>query len=170
MPRKKPVEVEKWHHDKDWSAAHQDRMTVGQRVADAVAAGMGSWVFIIIQTLLVAAWMILNIIEVVSHHWDPYPFILLNLLFSTQAAYAAPIIMMSQNRSAERDRFHANADFRTNVESKKDIEAVQIQLSRMENEKLDRILTLLSDGDAGKLDAVLGLLKAADGAAPPSIA
>lgn len=71
--------------------------------------------------------------------------------------------MMSQNRSAERDRFQANADFQTNVESKKDIESVQVQLARIENEKLDRILTLLSDGDAGKLDAVLGLLKAAEG-------
>jgi uncharacterized membrane protein len=166
MPRKKPVEVEKWHRDKDWSAAHRDRMTVGQRIADAVASGMGSWAFIIIQTLLVAAWMILNVIELVSHHWDPYPFILLNLLFSTQAAYAAPIIMMSQNRSAERDRFQANADFKTNVDSKKDIEDVQRQLSRIEDEKLDRILALLSDGDSGKLDTVLAALKGANSAAP----
>ena len=158
MRNRKPVDIEKWHHDKDWHAAHRDRMTVGQRVADAVAAGMGSWTFIIVQTLLVAAWMVLNVIEVVSHRWDPYPFILLNLLFSTQAAYAAPIIMMSQNRSAERDRFQANADFKTNVDSKKDIESVQRQLSRIEDEKLDRILSLLSDGDTGKLDAVLGLL------------
>ena len=151
MPKKKPVEVEKWHHEKDWSAAHKDRMTVGQRIADAVASGMGSWAFIIVQTVLVVAWMTLNIIEVTSHRWDPYPFILLNLLFSTQAAYAAPIIMMSQNRSAERDRFQANADFQTNVDSKKDIEAVQVQLSRIENEKLDKILALLSDGDSGKV-------------------
>ena len=158
MRNRKPVDIEKWHHDKDWHAAHRDRMTVGQRVADAVAAGMGSWTFIIVQTLLVAAWMVLNVIEVVSHRWDPYPFILLNLLFSTQAAYAAPIIMMSQNRAAERDRFQANADFKTNVDSKKDIESVQRQLSRIEDEKLDRILSLLSDGDTGKLDAVLGLL------------
>jgi uncharacterized membrane protein len=166
VPRKKPVEVERWHHDKDWSAAHKDRMTVGERVADAVAAGMGSWTFIIAQTLFVVVWMAVNIIEVATHRWDPYPFILLNLLFSTQAAYSAPIIMMSQNRSAERDRFQANADFQTNVESKKDIEAVQVQLSRIENEKLDRILSLLSDGDAGKLDAVLGLLKPSGSSAP----
>ena len=164
MPKKKPVEIEKWHRKKDWSAAHKDHMTAGQRIADAVATGMGSWGFIIIQTLFVIAWMTLNIIEVASHRWDPYPFILLNLLFSTQAAYAAPIIMMSQNRSAERDRFQANADFQTNVDSKKDIEAVQVQLSRIENEKLDKILSLLSDGDSGKLHAVLGLLKSGDGA------
>jgi uncharacterized membrane protein len=127
---------------------------------------MGSWTFIIVQSLFVVAWMILNVVEVVSHRWDPYPFILLNLLFSTQAAYAAPIIMMSQNRSAERDRFQANADFKTNVDSKTDIENVQRQLSRIEDEKLDRILTLLADGDSGKLDAVLGLLRPHEGSTP----
>ena len=169
MPRKRPVEVEKWHHEKNWHAAHKDRMTFGQRIADAVATGMGSWTFIIIQTMFVIVWMTANIIEVVTRRWDPYPFILLNLLFSTQAAYAAPIIMMSQNRSAERDRFQANADFKTNVDSKKDIEAVQVQLARIENEKLDKIIALLADGDAGKLDAVLGMLKAGEaGSAPAS--
>lgn len=77
--------------------------TVGQRSADAIAAGMGSWRFIILQTLFVAGWIALNLVALV-HHWDSYPFILLNLLFSTQAAYAAPIIMMSQNRQAQKDR------------------------------------------------------------------
>jgi uncharacterized membrane protein len=166
MPKKKPVAVETWHHAKDWSAAHQEHMTIGQRIADAVASGMGSWRFIIIQSCIVAVWIVLNLVEVIFKPFDPYPFILLNLLFSTQAAYAAPIIMMSQNRSAERDRFQATADFQTNVESKKDIESVQRQLARMENDKLDRIITLLSDGDAGKLDAVLGILRPAAGEAP----
>jgi uncharacterized membrane protein len=161
MPRKKPVEVETWHHDKTWTAAHRDKMTFGQRVADAVASGMGSWAFIIIQTLFVIAWMALNIVEVATHRWDPYPFILLNLLFSTQAAYAAPIIMMSQNRSAERDRFQANADFQTNVEAKKDIESLQLQLARIENDKLDKIMELLGDGDGSGLEAALEAIKAA---------
>jgi len=149
MPRKKPVEVESWHDTKDWSSAHRERMTVGQRVADAVASGMGSWQFIIAQTVFVVAWMTLNIVEVATHRWDPYPFILLNLLFSTQAAYAAPIIMMSQNRSAERDRYQASADYRTNVEAKRDIERVQKQLARIENDKLDRILQVVDERSAG---------------------
>jgi uncharacterized membrane protein len=76
---------------------------IGARLADAIAAGMGSWPFIIGQSFLVGAWIVLNLIGMVNH-WDPYPFILLNLLFSTQAAYAAPVIMMSQNRQAARDR------------------------------------------------------------------
>ena len=70
-------------------------MTFGQKIADSVATGMGSWRFIILQSILVALWVVLNFIAWFSH-WDPYPFILLNLLFSTQAAYAAPVIMMAQ--------------------------------------------------------------------------
>jgi uncharacterized membrane protein len=77
--------------------------TTGERAADTVAAAMGSWRFIIIQSAIVAAWILLNLVAVLRH-FDPYPFILLNLLFSTQAAYAAPIIMMSQNRQATKDR------------------------------------------------------------------
>jgi uncharacterized membrane protein len=76
--------------------------TFGQRAADAIANGMGSWPFIIIQSLFVGVWIVLNVVGVIQH-WDVYPFILLNLLFSTQAAYAAPIIMMSQNRQAQKD-------------------------------------------------------------------
>jgi uncharacterized membrane protein len=77
--------------------------SVGERAADRVAAAMGSWRFIIIQTVIVLCWMTCNVVGFV-HHWDIYPFILLNLLFSTQAAYAAPIIMMSQNRQSQVDR------------------------------------------------------------------
>lgn len=77
------------------------------------------------------------------NHWDEYPFILLNLLFSTQAAYAAPIIMMSQNRQSERDRANAEADYRTNIEAKIEIEELQQKLNAIEVEKLDKILEIL---------------------------
>ncbi len=119
-------------------------MTTGQRMADGVATFMGSWKFIIFQTVFVVLWMALNVIGLFMH-WDPYPFILLNLLFSTQAAYAAPIIMMSQNRASERDRLHAEEDYRTNVEAKQEIEKLQLDLSRIENDKLNRILEILSE-------------------------
>jgi uncharacterized membrane protein len=84
-------------------------LTFGQRAADAVANGMGSWRFILWQTAGITAWIIMNGAQAAWMLWsgkpfDPYPYILLNLLFSTQAAYAAPIIMMSQNRAAIRDR------------------------------------------------------------------
>ena len=76
-------------------------------------------------------------------HWDPYPFILLNLLFSTQAAYSAPIIMMSQNRQSQRDRVHAEADYQTNIEAKLEIEELQVRLNRIEIDKLDKIVKIL---------------------------
>lgn len=127
---------------KNWHEQHLAQITFGNKVADSVAKGMGSWGFIIIQTVLVAIWMGLNIVGY-CYHWDAYPFILLNLLFSTQAAYAAPIIMMSQNRQSERDRTQAQADYATNLEAKQEIEALSRKLAQIETEKLDRILKLL---------------------------
>jgi uncharacterized membrane protein len=91
---------------RNWHEKHLHDRSFGERIADTVAQGMGSWRFIIIQTVIVVVWMAGNILGVVLH-WDPYPFILLNLLFSTQAAYSAPIIMMSQNRAAQRDKAEA---------------------------------------------------------------
>jgi len=128
----------------NWHDHYKDSLNFGSRVADWVAKGMGSWTFIIVQTILVLVWMGLNLVAYVKH-WDPYPFILLNLLFSTQAAYAAPIIMMSQNRQNERDRVQANADYQTNLEAKKEIEALAIMLSTIDVEKLDKIIGLLND-------------------------
>jgi len=132
----------------NWHAKHTASLTLGGRIADTVAKGMGSWKFIIIQTVLVVLWMALNLVGF-FYHWDVYPFILLNLLFSTQAAYAAPIIMMSQNRQNERDRMHAEEDYKTNVDAKKEIEALQIILKTIEVEKLDKIIQMLE-----KLDKV----------------
>jgi uncharacterized membrane protein len=84
------------------SRIHEPK-TIGERVSDVVVGAMGSWRFIIVQTVIVALWVTLNIAEVVLKPWDPYPFILLNLSFSTQAAYAAPLILMSSNRQAAKD-------------------------------------------------------------------
>ena len=86
----------------------------------------------------------LNIIGFIKH-WDAYPFILLNLIFSTQAAYAAPIIMMSQNRQSQRDRIQAQEDYQTNIDAKKEIEDLQLHLSKIEDEKLDKIIQMLQE-------------------------
>ena len=128
-----------------WHARHRADFTTGERIADAVAKGMGSWTFIIAQTVVVAIWITLNIIAWLRA-WDPYPFILLNLLFSTQAAYAAPLILMSQNRQNERDRYQAESDYRTDARAGKEIDEVKIALARIEKDKLDRILELLEKG------------------------
>lgn len=138
MEQPKKLELINWHSE------HEESLEFGAQLADKVATGMGSWRFIIIQSVIVAIWMILNFVAFISH-WDPYPFILLNLLFSTQAAYAAPIIMMSQNRQNERDRKHAEADYQTNIEAKLEIEALTLQLSKLETDKLDMIIKMLNE-------------------------
>ncbi|MEO6233129.1 MAG: DUF1003 domain-containing protein [Ferruginibacter sp.] len=127
-----------------WHERHLKSLTYGDRLADVVATGMGCWRFIIIQSFVVLIWMGLNVLGFVRH-WDPYPFILLNLLFSTQAAYAAPIIMMSQNRQSERDRIQAQEDYQTNIDAKREIEALQLQISTLEIKKLDRMIALLEE-------------------------
>ena len=128
---------------KTWHEKHRETLTFGQMWADKLALGMGSWPFIISQTIIILIWIILNIIGFI-YHWDPYPFILLNLLFSVQAAYAAPIIMMSQNRQTERDRYQASEDYKTNIEAKKEIEELQIALARIENDQRNEILKMLN--------------------------
>ena len=127
---------------KTWHEKYHSTLSFGGRLADAVAKGMGSWKFIILQTVLVIIWMTLNIVAFMFH-WDVYPFVLLNLLFSTQAAYAAPIIMMSQNRQNIRDRLQAEEDYKTNKEAKQEIEELTIRLKSMEVDKLDKIIELL---------------------------
>jgi len=129
---------------KDWHHEHLESRTPGQVIADAVARGMGSWPFIITQTVLVVAWITLNLIAWVQH-WDPYPFILLNLLFSVQAAYAAPIIMMSQNRQSERDRVQAQADFETNVRAESEVKRILDAFERLEREHLLPIAEKLNE-------------------------
>lgn len=131
-------------NQKNWHKAHEETSSFGQKLSDKIASGMGSWKFIIWQSVIVIVWMILNIIAFFQH-WDPYPFILLNLIFSTQAAYAAPIIMMSQNRQNQRDRLQADNDYKTNLEAKEEIEALALQINKLETEKLDVIIKLLKE-------------------------
>ena len=127
---------------KNWHAAHAAELTFGQRIADSVAIAIGSWSFIIAQSVVLAVWIVVNVLAWLDH-WDPYPFILLNLALAFQAAYAAPFIMISQNRQAERDRLQAEADYRTNVEAEQRIEDLQRRLAAIELNKLDYIIRLL---------------------------
>jgi len=105
-------------------------LTAGQRIADSVAAGMGSWRFIIIQSVILVIWIILNVTAFVEQ-WDPYPFILLNLALSFQAAYAAPFIMMSQNRQQDIDRKAAENDYQVNIKAELEIEALHQKIDEL---------------------------------------
>ncbi len=129
---------------KNWHEKELDTRSFGDKMADWVASTLGSWNFIIIQSIIVVGWIIVNLVAY-KYRWDPYPFILLNLLFSTQASYAAPIIMMSQNRQADRDRAQATADYETNLRAKEEIEELQTRLARIEDQKLDEIIKLLKE-------------------------
>jgi uncharacterized membrane protein len=105
-------------------------LTLGQRIADAVAATMGSWTFIISQSVILLFWVVLNVTAYVQR-WDPYPFILLNLALSFQAAYAAPFIMMSQNRQQDIDRQSTEHDHQINIKAELEIELLHQKIDEL---------------------------------------
>ena len=100
---------------KDNVDAHTQTLTFGDRMADKIAASVGSWSFIIIALSIIAAWVVLNVI--VKNLFDPFPFILLNLILSCIAAIQAPVIMMSQNRQEDKDRIKSKNDYKINLKS-----------------------------------------------------
>jgi uncharacterized membrane protein len=119
--------------------------SVGQRAADRVALIVGSWKFIIIQTLILSVWALLNVTAWV-YHWDPYPFILMNLFLSLQAAYTAPVIMMSQNRLSEKDRIDAHNDYELNIKAETEVRTILEHLEA-QNEALRKILEQVSPAE-----------------------
>jgi uncharacterized membrane protein len=121
----------------------EEQLTFGQQAADRVASVMGSWKFIIMQSIILTIWVILNITAWIRH-WDPYPFILMNLLLSLQAAYTAPMIMMSQNRQAARDRLEAHNDYLINQKAEEEIRAILNHLAA-QDQALTAIHQILRD-------------------------
>ena len=122
--------------------AHDHDLSLGQRVSDAVARTVGSWKFIIIQSIILVIWMVLNIVVVIEH-WDPYPFILLNLVLSFQAAYTAPIIMMSQNRQNEIDRRAAQHDYDINLKAELEIELLHQKLDLIREKEIAELTGII---------------------------
>jgi uncharacterized membrane protein len=116
----------------------------GQRIADRVAATMGSWTFIIIQSVLLAIWIVLNITAYVQQ-WDPYPFILLNLALSFQAAYAAPVIMMSQNRQQDIDRKSAEHDYQVNIKAELEIELLHQKIDELREAEILQLTKAMNE-------------------------
>jgi uncharacterized membrane protein len=143
------------------------QLGLGPRVSDAVARVVGSWRFIIIQSLLLAIWMALNIVGWIEH-WDPYPFILLNLVLSFQAAYTAPIIMMSQNRQAEIDRQAAQHDYDVNIKAELEIELLHQKIDLMREKEIAELIGIIRVLQGALCDASgrpLAQIQAAPGAA-----
>ncbi|MBU6371316.1 MAG: DUF1003 domain-containing protein [Alphaproteobacteria bacterium] len=119
------------------AAAMNAGVSFGDRAADAVAAVVGSWRFVLIQSSLLAAWLVWNTIG--GRPFDPFPFILLNLMLSFQAAYTAPIIMMSQNRQSDVDRKRAIADFDVNTKAELEIELLHHKLDLLREQEIARL-------------------------------
>jgi uncharacterized membrane protein len=145
--------------DRDVNQAADQALSFGQRVADGVAATMGSWRFILVQSGILAAWIALNVVEVLWRTWDPYPFILLNLVLSFQAAYAAPIIMMSQNRQSAKDRLQADFDLETNLKAETLIEELHGSVETLRIEQWNELLRL-QQSQIDMLRALVGRLEA----------
>ena len=121
-----------------------NKLTLGQVVADWVASTMGSWRFIIIQSFLLFAWIVLNVTAFIQR-WDPYPFILLNLALSFQAAYAAPFIMMSQNRQQDIDRKKAENDYNVNIKAELEIELLHQKIDELRAKEMQALTEAISD-------------------------
>jgi uncharacterized membrane protein len=126
------------------SKTKRSELTVGQSIADTVAATMGSWRFIIIQSAILLVWIVLNITAYVQQ-WDPYPFILLNLALSFQAAYAAPFIMMSQNRQQDIDRKQAENDYQINIKAELEIELLHHKIDQLRETEVLQLTKAVSE-------------------------
>jgi uncharacterized membrane protein len=105
---------------------------------------MGSWPFIIIQSLILFVWIVLNVTAFVEK-WDPYPFILLNLALSFQAAYAAPFIMMSQNRQQEIDRKEAENDYQVNIKAELEIELLHQKIDELREKEVTNLTNTIAE-------------------------
>lgn len=134
----------------------EEPLTFGQRLADRVTNSIGSWPFIIVQSAILLVWIIMNTIAW-RQHWDPFPFILLNLVLSFQAAYAAPIIMMSQNRQSEKDHLQVKNDYEVNLKAELEImqlhekfnelrDSSWVDLAHMQQRQIEMLERLVAEG------------------------
>ena len=132
---------------RDAADASDEESTLGERLSDKVAAVGGSWTFIICFSLTMLGWMLINT-DVLAHFgmaFDPYPYIFLNLMLSTLAAIQAPIIMMSQNRQAAKDRLAASLDFEVNLRAELEIMRLHEKIDQRIQQRLDLILERLPE-------------------------
>lgn len=129
----------------------EGELSLAQRASDLVAKTVGSWKFIIIQSVLLSIWVVVNVLAIMRQ-WNPYPFILMNLVLSLQAAYTAPIIMMSQNRQAVRDRIEAHEDYLINQKAEVEIRAILDHLAAQDQalENLHQMLLKMSTANGFK--------------------
>lgn len=122
-------------NSRTWHEKHRENRSWGDAIADSVAAFVGSWTFVIIHILWFTVWIVFQV--------EAFPYGLLTMIVSLEAILLSTLLMMAQNRQNERDRAQALEDYETNVGAKKEIEALQLTLNKIETEKLDKILRIL---------------------------
>jgi len=162
----KAAHIEKELHDKirrreriskNVHVAHREQLTFGQLVSDRLAEVAGSWTFILGFGLILGAWILVNTAAFV-HHWDKYPYILLNLFLSMLAAIQAPVIMMSQSRQEARDRIRAEHDYEVNLKAEIEIQQLHQKLDGLREKQWDDLLTIQKQ-QIDLLEAQLALLQ-----------
>lgn len=138
---------ERSHISKDVRRQSENNATLGQRVADKVASFGGSWPFIFLFISVMVVWVILNSFLLIywKKSFDPYPYILLNLILSMLAAIQAPVIMMSQNRQAEKDRLEATHDYEVNLKAELEIMALHDKIDQLRQEQLGELIKKQED-------------------------
>jgi len=124
--------VELFHKKDNKHPVLKQKLTFGQKASDVVTLFVGSWTFIILVFIILAIWMFMNSLMLI-YKWDPYPYILLNFVLSCLAAIQAPIILMSQNRQAERDRINAKYDYQVNRKAEREITDIQKDLEKIKS-------------------------------------
>lgn len=124
--------------------AQKRKLTLGQRVADKMAAKVGSWAFLIGQSTILAGWVGLNLAPGVPH-WDEQPFILLNLVFSFASAYTAPIVLMSQNRQSDAEREKSEYDHQVNLKAGYDIELLHEKMDALQAQQIQELTLIVKE-------------------------
>jgi uncharacterized membrane protein len=142
---------------KNVAVIHEQRLTFSERVSDKLAEVAGSWSFIFAFGLTLGIWILVNTIAYV-HHWDKYPYILLNLILSMLAAIQAPVIMMSQHRQEDRDRLHAEHDYEVNLKAEIEIQQLHQKLDELRERQWNDLLALQKQ-QIDLLQAQLALLR-----------
>lgn len=133
-----------WKYEHPVNQVHHDLATRGERLADGIAATIGSWHFLIVQTCIVVVWMSFNALAITGRlHFDPVPYILLNLAFSTQAAYTGPVLLLAGNRQSQKDRLTLEHDYDNTV-------AILGELRRNTSATLKIVQHLGCEGDQGE--------------------
>ena len=133
------------HVSRDVLTEHEESLTFGQRMADRVAAFGGSWIFILLFFGVMILWIAINsyvLIQWNRHIFDPYPYILLNLVLSMMAAIQAPIIMMSQNRQAAKDRLDATHDYEVNLKAELEIMALHQKIDALREHQWEELIVM----------------------------